>query len=387
MTQLIQNNKTDFIESLIGQLDLKQLNDIDSVIETIKEQTIFIYGAGGFGREMYNLMSKYGITPFAFLDKAAKENERLFDIPVFCADEQHIDNAIKREAVVLLSIATKTYIIQSIKKFIENSGFTNIVDSQSIRAQLVYPDDCDDKTIRPDYFLFNNDKINRIANIWSDEESLELYKSNLIAHITRNYDFCMESSQEKQYFPQNIMMNKGYSRFVDCGGYVGDTLEELVKTHDDIEAIVSFEPDNNNYVKLSNTADKLKSQTKQIILFPYAVSNKAETLPFREGIGSGQMSTNGDSFVSCVAIDDSIKDFSPTFIKMDVEGSELKALEGAKNVICKSRPDLAICVYHNINHLWDIPFLLDSWNIGYHFYLRAYSSCTMETVLYATCNE
>ncbi|MGR3294001.1 MAG: FkbM family methyltransferase [Candidatus Scalindua sp.] len=387
MMQLTQNNQTDFIESLISQLDLKQLNDIDSVIETIKERTIFIYGAGGFGREMYNLMSKYGIKPFAFLDKAAMENERLFDIPVYRADDQHIDNAIKRDAVVLLSIATKTYIIQSIKKFIENCGFSNIVDSQSIRAQLVYPDDCDDKIIRPDYFLHNKDKINRIAKIWSDEESLALYKSNLIAHITRNYDFCMENSQENQYFPQNIMMNKGYKRFVDCGGYVGDTLEELVKTHDDIEAIASFEPDSINYAKLSNVADKLKSQTKQIILFPCAVSNRAETLTFCEGIGSGQISTSGDSFAKCVSLDDSIMDFSPTFIKMDVEGAELNALEGTKNVISKSRPDLAICVYHNINHLWDIPFLLDSWNIDYHFYLRTYSSCTMETVLYATCNE
>ena len=381
------NESVNFLDSIIDLSNLKEFDSIDRIINSLKGHFIFIYGAGGFGREMYNLLSKYGIKVSAFLDKAASDNEQIFDVPVYRADERYIDSTTKKEAVVLLSIVARTDIIHGITEFIKTCGFDNVIDSQSIRAQLIYPDDCDNKIIGIDYYLQNKDKINRVARIWSDEESLSLYKSNLIAHITRNYDSCAKSSREAQYFPKNIMFSKGYSRFVDCGGYIGDTLEELVKCRGDIEAIVSFEPDSDNFVKLSDAADKLKSRIKQTTLFPLALSNKSETLSFHGSIGSGQISTKGDEFVQCVALDDSIKSFSPTFIKMDVEGMELKALEGSKKVICESRPDLAICVYHCINHIWDIPILLDDWGVGYKFYLRMYSSCTMETVLYATCNK
>lgn len=72
-----------------------------------------------------------------------------------------------------------------------------------------------------------------------------------------------------------------------------------------------------------------------------------------------------------------------TFIKMDIEGSELKALMGAEKTIRKYKPRLAICVYHKGEDILTIPYLLRQFNPGYCFGLRQYSSLTEETVLYA----
>lgn len=72
---------------------------------------------------------------------------------------------------------------------------------------------------------------------------------------------------------------------------------------------------------------------------------------------------------------------------MDVEGAEYDALIGARNIISRYRPDLAICVYHYVDHYFEIPLLIDSWKLGYSFYLRTYDSCGNETVMYATCNR
>jgi hypothetical protein len=103
--------------------------------------------------------------------------------------------------------------------------------------------------------------------------------------------------------------------------------------------------------------------------------------------GSSTLSTdNKDNCVQCVSLDDVLKNFGPTFLKMDVEGEEMKTIVGAEKIIKRYRPDLAICVYHCINHLWDIALLIDSWNLGYKFYLKTHNSYTMETVLYATSN-
>ena len=55
---------------------------------------------------------------------------------------------------------------------------------------------------------------------------------------------------------------------------------------------------------------------------------------------------------------------SVDFIKMDVEGAELEALKGARAVLCRDTPKLAISIYHNLHDFWTIPQWLDSLNLG-----------------------
>lgn len=68
---------------------------------------------------------------------------------------------------------------------------------------------------------------------------------------------------------------------------------------------------------------------------------------------------------------------------MDIEGAELKALEGAENLIRNAHPKLAICVYHKNEDIDQIPRLLLEYYPEYRFYLRHYSVTKAETVLYA----
>jgi hypothetical protein len=67
---------------------------------------------------------------------------------------------------------------------------------------------------------------------------------------------------------------------------------------------------------------------------------------------------------------------------MDIEGAELEALMGAKNLIARNRPHLAIGVYHCLDHLWRIPFMIHEWHLGYRFYMRQHNPL-FDTVLYA----
>ncbi len=70
---------------------------------------------------------------------------------------------------------------------------------------------------------------------------------------------------------------------------------------------------------------------------------------------------------------------------MDIEGSEYEALLGLKNKIKKYKPKLAISVYHNNDHLWQIPKLIYELNPDYKFYLRYYGGPILPTeyILYA----
>ena len=71
------------------------------------------------------------------------------------------------------------------------------------------------------------------------------------------------------------------------------------------------------------------------------------------------------------------------FIKMDIEGSELKALKGAEQVLRRFRPKLAISLYHKVQDFYEIPIYLDGLGLGYRFYLDHYTLYAGETVLYA----
>ena len=68
---------------------------------------------------------------------------------------------------------------------------------------------------------------------------------------------------------------------------------------------------------------------------------------------------------------------------MDIEGSEIKALEGAKNTISKYKPNLAICIYHKTDDLWKIPDLIHKMVPEYQLYIRHHSCIFYDTVLYA----
>lgn len=71
------------------------------------------------------------------------------------------------------------------------------------------------------------------------------------------------------------------------------------------------------------------------------------------------------------------------FIKMDIEGAERYALQGAERTIRKFKPKLAISIYHSLDDFVDIPAYLDSLGLGYKFYLGHYTIHLDETVLFA----
>ena len=55
---------------------------------------------------------------------------------------------------------------------------------------------------------------------------------------------------------------------------------------------------------------------------------------------------------------------------MDIEGSELEAIKGARNTICKFRPILLISVYHLPKDFFEIKPLIESLGLGYKFMFR-----------------
>ena len=98
---------------------------------------------------------------------------------------------------------------------------------------------------------------------------------------------------------------------------------------------------------------------------------------------SSSISSNGTIEVNVAPLDELLQSVSPSYIKMDIEGAEPEALEGAAGIIRKNLPILAISVYHHFDHLWRLPLLIQSLSQRYRFFLRPHGVEAFDLVCYA----
>ena len=78
----------------------------------------------------------------------------------------------------------------------------------------------------------------------------------------------------------------------------------------------------------------------------------------------------GETRVPTITIDRFLDGRQATVIKMNIEGSELAALDGAAETIRRWHPKLMVAGYHKTWDFWEIP--LRMLEAGYSVYLRSY---------------
>lgn len=195
-------------------------------------------------------------------------------------------------------------------------------------------------------------------------------------------------NNSSQYF--DLFVPHEHETFVDCGCYDGSTAFRFAGwcaeggvTYD---KIWSFEPDEKSYERCSHI---LKSLVR-CQLYPYGISDKNEIVSFMANgyenariVKDDSNNKSGLQSIEVKSLDEVLKNEKVTFIKMDIEGAEYDALRGASQIIKEQKPRLAISVYHNPNHIIEIPELLLSLRKDYKFYIRHYSLLANEIVLYA----
>jgi len=106
---------------------------------------------------------------------------------------------------------------------------------------------------------------------------------------------------------------------------------------------------------------------------------------FATGIGVSATSDSGDFTVESVALDELLeKNFVERvdFIKLDVEGSELEALEGGIETIKRFKPKMAISVYHKPRDIIEITKLISEILPQAKLYLSNKNYDFRETILF-----
>lgn len=207
-------------------------------------------------------------------------------------------------------------------------------------------------------------------------EKLEDYlsKRTLIAILANwiylDFDYMAKvKSIFKDYWEPDIFPTNKDDVLVDLGAYTGDSIVSYVNFYgSNYKRIYAYEITPSTCEELVDT-----------------VSKYHDVIPRQKGVGSensimyiednkvsssaNRLNETGKVPVEIVKLDEDLIDV-PTFIKMDIEGAEKDALLGAKHLITKYKPKLAVCVYHGYDDLWQIPRMISEMKPNYKFYLR-----------------
>ncbi len=190
----------------------------------------------------------------------------------------------------------------------------------------------------------------------------------------------------EQYRIPNLVEPKGKDIVIDAGAYYGETAFWFLKYIGSDGKVYAFEPSDSNFRSLKENVENNKVKNIEPIKMGLG-RQEGGTFLFNAESSSYLVDANliNTSKIRITTIDKFVEEHklkSVGFIKMDIEGSEIDALAGAKETITRYKPKLAISVYHKGDDMIKIPMYLKSIVPDYKFFLRHNKYSWAETVLY-----
>jgi FkbM family methyltransferase len=173
---------------------------------------------------------------------------------------------------------------------------------------------------------------------------------------------------------------------IDGGGCWGDTaLYFAIKTGAK-GAVHTFEFSPANLQLMASNLEQNPDLARCIQLQQAALWHESDQeLQFDEA-GPGTNLGSGGMRAATLSIDDWASRSNAAkvdFIKLDIEGAERQALQGARNVIQTLKPTLAVALYHSLDDFTKLPQAIDALHPGYRFHLGHYTIHSEETILFA----
>ena len=229
------------------------------------------------------------------------------------------------------------------------------------------------------------DRVRQALHLMADDASRCEYLAQVRFRLLGDFALLSDPVGGDAYFREEFFRLRADEMFVDCGAFDGDTLDLFLKnTEHSFRGAIAFEPDPENYAKLTARVGSLPSKTRERIATHQAATGETNRRVSMDiGKGAASKIGNGACEVESVSLDSMLLNAPVTFIKMDIEGSELATLAGARELIRKNTPILAICAYHSQDDLWNIPLFIHDLSPDYRFHLRPHDLEGWDVVCYA----
>jgi len=343
-------------------------------------EPVILYGAGNVGKELATVLTKRGISVVCLLDRAAPVGATVDGIPILRPDSTNIDRS--RHSVII-SIFNRDVSIPDLLDDLHRQGFASVRTLLDVYDELW--DEMGDRYWLGSRMQYRTARaaIEEVSTLWADEQSCNLFERIVRFRVTGDYRL-LPPIEANAYFPDTTPPWTEPLRLVDGGAYDGDTLRALLESGHRVAGLAAFEPDSVNFSKLAACVRGLRGKIgDDVSLYPCGLWSRTEQVGFACDQGEAScIADGGTTVIQCVRLDDAVPSFAPTLVKLDVEGAENEALDGAADTIREYIPGLAVCLYHRPEDLWTIPLQVRALSERYRLYLRCHAHSGFELVLY-----
>lgn len=370
-------------------------NDLGNMIDKI-----VLYGAGSAGIAFLHYLRDIDIYPLYFSDGNPNRWGEICE-GVEVIDYHEIVSRLGENALVIVTINTDG--VKYCKSFAESlregghgrvydnlyeSGCKNVIDYTRFRRCIdMFRGDKYNLPSCSDVYEMekNENKICEAYRLMADPKSREVFEKIIRFRLIDDSVNIPSQPQDKQYFEYEFFRQRNDEIFVDCGAYNGISLKAFLdENNNNIRRYYGIEPDQDNYSKLEEYVSSLSGRIcGELIILNKCVYDCETDLKLYSLAGPGSFLADiGTDWVSGIRIDRLTGDEGATFIKMNIEGSEIRAIKGAEKTIRNHKPRLAIAGYHKTRDIWEIPLLIQRFNSEYKIHLRSYMN-NISFVFYA----
>jgi len=340
-------------------------------------QGIYLYGAGSVMRNAVRFMENSHVKVNAILD-SNKEGEYR-GIPIIRFSEFLKSSPDTNSCFVISAPSARKAISEMLSRYFPKENILAFeID--------VYLDFIPDVDLYREYLLGHWSALGQFYDCLSDSKSRDTFVSVIKGRIAGDLSYYSACYDPVQYYTPDIVRFKPGEVMVELGANNGETLLEFIQRCPQFKSAWCFEPGTSCQTQLKEIQS---SYDGKIHIVPRAAWDSQTVLKFSDEKESlfGHVSENGGEPVSYLvetAVVDDIVSEPITYMKMDIEGAELRALHGAQRQIQENHPTLAVCVYHRWEDFLEIWSYLKELAPEYRFYLRHHLEASgTEIVLYA----
>ena len=352
--------------------------------------SLVLFGAGGRGRRIRNILLAAGIEPEAFADNRESVHGTMVEGLCVLSPSEAVRKYPDAVFVVTIWSDLIGHPFDAVHTQLLSLGAHRVASFTALYQSLP-------NLFFPDFFLDRKESLNGVgasvakaAALWADQVSAREFAAQLELRIGLDLRVVGGGCSHPAYFPPDLFSLGLEETFVDCGAYDGDTyLDFKAATDDNFRRYIAFEPDVASFTKLSARASAdLSGPAPRACLFQLGAGEREEIIKFSaDGSTESRIDAAGAIEIRCAPLDVILADETPTYLKMDIEGAEAAALRGARATIARHRPILAVSAYHRIADLWELPLLIDSITSNYSFFLRPEKKAGWDLICYAVPRE
>lgn len=346
-------------------------------------KNIVLFGAGNYLRDSIETFGRENI--IAALDNDSKKWGQEIEGIKIQAPQQFFEKSGSRDYAVVMS--TSGYQYEIAKGLVKNDW---ICEDQIFS---LCPDYQEQKMYQYQDIINHMDLIEKVYDLLEDEESKAYFVNSLVTRIAHQPLYLKPNKNIQQsycYSGKKMICPLAGDYVLDCGAYIGDTAQIFASRMGNKGKIYCFEPFEGNYERLVQWIETSGCEIAEA--FQLAVGhldeNKVVSASDQVSMRANIRACENEKNEVCVrTIDGMYGDIikNVDFIKMDVEGEEVNALEGAKRTIRNCRPRMMISVYHETKHLWEVPLLIKEIMPQYKIYMGHQPHVSFEPEVYVQC--